>query len=190
MVLSRPDILRYLETGKLRFTPKVSDHDIAQVSIDLRLGHKFITFKQGSGYISSIQVDPSLWDSADLWNHVEQDTFVLDPGQFVLAQTIEKVYIPRDLVGMVEGRSSFARIGVTAHVTAPKIDPGFDATITLEMANFGKMPVKLRAEVDKPAQLILMQLSTPLPQEELYGTREADHFQYQEDPIPKKKTKK
>jgi deoxycytidine triphosphate deaminase len=77
LVLSRPDILRYIETGKLRFTPKVSDHDIAQVSVDLRLGHKFITFKQGSGYISSIQVDPSLWDSADLWNHVEQDTFVL-----------------------------------------------------------------------------------------------------------------
>lgn len=72
------------------------------------------------------------------------------PGGFVLAQTLERVYTPPDLVGFVEGRSSWARIGVTIHVTAPKIDPGFDATITLEMGNFGKIPVELRAGVDEP----------------------------------------
>jgi len=58
------------------------------------------------------------------------------------------------LVGLVEGRSSYARVGVTVHVTAPKIDPGFTAPITLEMANFGKVAVELRAGVDIPAQLI------------------------------------
>ena len=36
------------------------------------------------------------------------------------------------MVGLVEGRSSWARVGISIHVTAPKIDPGFDATITLE----------------------------------------------------------
>ena len=87
----------------------------------------------------------------------------------LVAQTLEKIYIPNDLVGLVEGRSSYARVGVTIHVTAPKIDPGFDAHITLEMANFGEVPVDLRAGVDTPAQLILLRLTTPLESTDLYG---------------------
>jgi dCTP deaminase len=131
LILSRPDIVEYLERGKLKIHPPVSANSIAQVSIDLRLGRKFTVFKDPPEYLPATHVDPSLWMSADLWQHYEQDVFRLNPGQFVLAQTLEKVRIPNDLVGLVEGRSSWARIGVTIHVTAPKIDPGFDAQITL-----------------------------------------------------------
>ena len=67
----------------------------------------------------------------------------------------------------------------------PAIDPGFDGHITLEMANFGNIPVELRAEVDRPAQLILVRLTSPLGDAEAYGSGEADTFQYQEDPIPR-----
>jgi dCTP deaminase len=91
------------------------------------------------------------------------------------------------VVGLLEGRSSFARVGVTIHVTAPKIDPGFDATITLEMANFGRVAVDLRAEIDRPAQLMLLQLSTPLAEADLYGASPSDVFQGQMDPIPRRR---
>lgn len=101
-------------------------------------------------------------------------------------RTLERIVIPNDLVGFVEGRSSFARVGITIHLTAPKIDPGFDGTITLEMANFGRVPVELRAEKDLPAQLILMQISHPLEGLHLYGGGEKDIFQYQDAPIPRK----
>jgi dCTP deaminase len=138
VVLSRPDILEYLQAGKIRFEPSVSSDRVKQVSIDLRLGHKFTTFKNCPGYLPAIVCDSSLWESADLWKHEELDSFKLEPGHFVLAHTLETVTIPNDLVGLVEGRSSFARIRVTIHLTAPKIDPGFSGTITLEMANFGK----------------------------------------------------
>ncbi len=186
MVLSKPDILQYVQTGRLRFTPAITPDRIAQVSIDLSLGHKFTTFKQDPpAYLSAIHVDPSLWDSLDLWERTEAEVFRLHPGKFVLAQTLERVTIPEDLVGLVEGRSSFARVGITIHVTAPKIDPGFDANITLEMANFGNVPVDLRASVDKPAQLILLKLSSPLETGDLYGARDGDIFQYQTDPIPR-----
>jgi deoxycytidine triphosphate deaminase len=74
---------------------------------------------------------------------------------------------------------------VTIHVTAPKIDPGFDATITLEMANFGKIPVELRAVLDEPVQLMFFRLSTPVPETDLYGTGANDTFQGQTDPIPR-----
>jgi dCTP deaminase len=187
LVLSRPDILRYLSEGNLKIEPPVPLDRVAQVSIDLSLGRKFTTFKAPPAYLPAIHVDPSLWISEDLWYHFEQDVFRLEPGQFVLAQTLERVLIPHDLVGLVEGRSSWARLGITIHVTAPKIDPGFDAPITLEMANFGKVPVDLRARIDRPAQLMLLKLSTPLQQGELYGTGSQDTFQYQTDPIPYKR---
>lgn len=186
MFLSRPDILDYLRTNRLRFEPTISEDRVAQVSIDLLLGRRFTTFKERPGYLPAIQMDPSLWNSTDLWeNSRETDLFCLEPGHFVLAQTLERVYIPNDLVGLVEGRSSYARIGVTVHVTAPKIDPGFNAHITLEMANFGKMPVNLRAGTDKPAQLLLAKITTPLEESELYGTSPTDVFQHQTEPIPR-----
>lgn len=188
MILSRPDLLRYLDEGKLRVDPPLTEDRVAQVSVDLSLGRKFTTFKKPPGYLPAIHVDRSLWTSADLWEHSEQDVFRLMPGQFVLAQTLERVFIPSDLAGFVEGRSSWARIGVTIHVTAPKIDPGFHAPITLEMANFGQIPVDLRAGIDRPAQLILMQISTPLQEIELYGTRGQGSFQSQTDPIPYRQT--
>ena len=104
-----------------------------------------------------------------------------------MAQTLECVSIPSDLVGLVEGRSSWARVGITIHVIAPKIDPGFNAPITLEMANFGNLPVNLRAEIDRPAQLMLLKISTPLQDSEVYGTGGQESFQYQTDPIPYKR---
>lgn len=182
-MLSRPDILKRLETD-LIFTPRIAPDRVAQVSIDLLLGHKFTTFNDPPPYISAINVDHSLWKAGDLWTHVECDTYCLKPGAFVLAHTLERVCIPRDLVGLVEGRSSWARVGVSVHLTAPKIDPGFDATITLEIVNFGRAAVNLRAGVDKPAQLMLMKLSEPVLEKDLYGKGADDRFQHQDAPIP------
>ena len=105
----------------------------------------------------------------------------------MLAQTLEKVKMPTDLAGLVEGRSSWARMGVSIHITAPKIDPGFDGNITLEMANFGSLPIELVAEEDTPAQLILFKVTTPLEATEAYGTRQGDNFQNQTSPIPNRK---
>lgn len=184
MVLSKPEILEYLKQGRLRLDPPISEESVKQVSIDLRLGRKFTCFKPCPKYLPAIQMDRSLWQSADLWEHVEAPSYRLEPKQFVLAQTLEQVTIPGDLVGLVEGRSSWARIGVTIHLTAPKIDPGFEGPITLEMANFGNVPVELRAEVDRPAQLMLLRISSPLGPGDLYGRGDDDVFQYQRDPIP------
>ena len=120
-----------------------------------------------------------------MWTHEEADNFEIAPGGFVLAQTLERVAMPNDLVGLVEGRSSWARVGLSVHLTAPKIDPGFDGTITLEIANMGPARVQLVAEKDEPAQLMLLALTDPLDDANLYGADEGDIFQYQSDPIPR-----
>lgn len=183
MVLSKADILRYIDQGTLRIDPFRAEA-VAQVSIDLRLGRKFTTFRKPA-CLPAIHVDHSLWQSADLWDQVESESYRLEPGGFVLAQTLERVTMPPDLVGLVEGRSSWARVGVSIHVTAPKIAPGFSAQITLEMFNFGKVAVDLRAERDQPAQRMLLRVSTPVKDEELYGKGSHDVFQGQTSPIPR-----
>ena len=185
MFLSQPDIIKCLESGDLAFAPSVPNERIAQVSVDLLLGHRFTILKK-KPYITSIQMDPSIWESEDLWEEQERNDFKLDPGQFVLAQTLERVKIPDSLMGMVEGRSSFARLGIAVHLTAPKIDPGFEGTITLELANFGTIPFTLRAGIDKPVQLLLAKITTQLGEDELYGAGPEDTFQGQETPTPKK----
>lgn len=185
MILAKPEILDYLESGKLQIEPSVSQEDIEQVSIDLHIGHQFTLFKEKPAYISDVRLDASIFGSADLWDrYTDCAEFVLEPGRLVLAQTLEKVTMPNDLAGLIEGRSSYARMGVTIHITAPKIDPGFKGQITLEMANFGGLPIRFRCGVDKPAQLILFQITSPLPDTEVYGSKKTHHFQDQTTPIP------
>lgn len=75
-------------------------------------------------------------------------------------------------------------MGITAHVTAPKIDPGFDGTITLEMVNLGPLPVELKALELKPCQLMLMTLSSPCAEGEVYGSSPTHIFQHQDKPLP------
>ena len=167
--------------------PAPSDSRIGQVSIDLRLGRKFTTFKDDGlpDHIPAIRVRSSLFESPDLWVHMERDTFRIEPRGFVLAHTLERVEMPNDLMGLVEGRSGWARAGLSVHLTAPKIDPGFNGTITLEIANMGPATVELVAEEDHPAQLMLIELTDPLGDEDLYGAGESGVFQYQSDPIPR-----
>ena len=70
--------------------------------------------------------------------------FVLHPGEFTLASTLEYIRLPKDIAARLEGRSSFGRLGLQIHATAGFVDPGFEGTLTFELINSGKLPVKLR----------------------------------------------
>ena len=105
----------------------------------------------------------------------------------VLAQTLERVHLPNDLMGLVEGRSSWARFGVGVHITAPKIDPEYGQPITLELFNLSEAAYELQPEVDQPCQLLLMEVSTALAEDEIYGSLPGDFFANFSTPVPKKK---
>lgn len=188
MVLSRPDILKRIDKGDLWFSPQVPESAVKQCSIDLRLGRFFTVFKK-KNYIAAIRIQNAkdIFDADDLWENAEEDRWTLQPGEFVLTQTLETVRLPNDLMGLVEGRSSWARLGVGVHVTAPKIDPGYDAQITLELTNHSKIALELVAGEDQPCQLILVKLSTPLKRNEVYGASAEDLFAGQTKPVPNKK---
>jgi dCTP deaminase len=82
------------------------------------------------------------------WNLATQGPYTLDPGEFVLGQTHEKLRFDGNdeekLCGRVEGRSSFARTGLVVHCTAPTLHADYKGTVTLELKNLGTLPLRLR----------------------------------------------
>jgi dCTP deaminase len=102
---------------------------------------------------------------ADL-TEVAGPSWILRPGLFYLISTRERIVMPPDLVGCVNGRSSWGRVGLRIHATAGFIDPGFAGNITLELDIAGG-PVEIR-EGDSICQVVFQKLSGPV--ERPYGS--------------------
>jgi dCTP deaminase len=103
--------------------------------------------------------------------------YPMRPGQFLLASTVEKVHIPTDMCAQVNGKSSWGRLGLTVHVTAGFIDPGFKGRITLELANLSEETITLKPHLPI-CQLVFMPLSSPA--ERPYGHKDlGSHYQGQ-----------
>ncbi|MBQ6813555.1 MAG: dCTP deaminase [Methanobrevibacter sp.] len=142
-ILSDRDIKKYIDEGRIGISPLEDEKQIQPSSVDMRLGDEFKVFK----VVRKPFIDPK--DPDDLASYMEStvvpegEAFIIHPNEFALATTYEYVKLPEDIVARVEGRSSMGRLGVTMHVTAGYIDPGFEGKITLEISNIGTMPVAL-----------------------------------------------
>ena len=159
-ILSDKTIKEYLEEGKIVIDPLKDEQQIQPSSVDMRLGDEFKVFK----VIRKPYIDPK--DEEDIAEYMESSTvpedeaFIIHPNEFALATTQEYVKVPDDLVARVEGRSSMGRLGVTMHVTAGYVDPGFEGRITLEISNIGAMPVALYPG-QRVCQLVFETVTTP-----------------------------
>lgn len=121
--------------------------------------------------------------------------FVLPPNELWLGETSEWFNIPSDIAAKVEGRSSWGRLGLMTHITAGFVDPGFKGTITLELYNVGKHPLRLpvtrhrqdsaTADVEPIAQVGFFDLVTA--SEKPYDVR--GHYVNQEGPTTSKLSK-
>lgn len=159
-ILSDKTIKEYLEEGKIVIDSLKDEQQIQPSSVDMRLGDEFKVFK----VIRKPYIDPK--DEEDIAEYMESSTvpegeaFIIHPNEFALATTQEYVKVPDDLVARVEGRSSMGRLGVTMHVTAGYVDPGFEGRITLEISNIGAMPVALYPG-QRVCQLVFETMTTP-----------------------------
>ena len=159
-ILSDKTIKEYLEEGKIVIDPLKDEQQIQPSSVDMRLGDEFKVFK----VIRKPYIDPK--DEEDIAEYMESSTvpegeaFIIHPNEFALDTTQEYVKVPDDLVARVEGRSSMGRLGVTMHVTAGYVDPGFEGRITLEISNIGAMPVALYPG-QRVCQLVFETMTTP-----------------------------
>ncbi len=157
MIIPDHEIRALLKSGKLQIDPlENAEEQIQAAWIDLRLGNEFQVFKTtAEPFIDSR--NPKEYTQTLT---VDGKPFIIHPGEFVLGITVERIGIPGDHAAYIDGRSSLGRLGVTAHITAGWIDPGFSGKLVLEISNLGRMPVMLYPGM-RICKLLLFKLNSP-----------------------------
>lgn len=145
MVISANQLRQKVKNGDIHIHPILDfDSQFETVKVDLRLDNKFYRMKaERETHHDSIEPFDYLFEEIHIPYEGPDAEFILHPNEFALARTYEIVGIPEGLMGRLGGRSSRARQGIVVHATASVVDPGFLGYITLELANFGSVPVKL-----------------------------------------------
>jgi len=173
-VLSDGTIVRLVEEGRIKIDPW--DASLVQpASVDLRLGDSFRVFHNHR--IAAIDLREPPTNLTEEVVVAEGEPFVIHPGEFCLGRTAEWVELPDDIVARIEGKSSLGRLGLIVHATAGFCDPGWRGTLTLELNNLTRVPIKLYPGL-LIAQLSFMTLDRPA--ERPYGHAElGSHYQGQ-----------
>ena len=128
--------MKMLEDKSLSISP-LEPGQIQPASVDVRLGDTFSVVEDSSAGIITMEHEIK-------YKTIKTDTYVLLPGQFVLATTVEYFSLPDDLTAFVEGRSSLGRMGLFIQ-NAGWVDPGFEGEITLELYNANRCAIELKA---------------------------------------------
>lgn len=136
MVLSDGEISSLIREGALCIDP-LEDGQIQPASVDIRLGDTFCVIEDTSNGIIRLSDDIK-------YKTIVTDRYLLLPGQFVLATTVEYFRLPDNLTAFVEGRSSLGRLGLFIQ-NAGWVDPGFEGEITLELFNANRCAIELQA---------------------------------------------
>ncbi len=174
MVLSDAGIKTALDDGTIGIEPRPPDSRIDTSSVDLTLSNIFRIWKpenftaRGAEVILNLEQLDYLSVANGYLCEAPTDKdgcLVIPPWHkhpwHFLAQTQEKITLSHKVAARVEGRSSLARVGLIVHLTAPTIQSGFDASITLEMINFGPFHLKLVPRTTKICQIIFERLDPP-----------------------------
>jgi deoxycytidine triphosphate deaminase len=118
------------------------------------------------------------------WKRVELsegDVLPIKPGQVVMTRIYERFQVPPGFAGKVEGRSSFARLGLSVHCTGDFINPGWEGFMPLQLYNVGPYPLRLTPFLDV-CQLMLIRLSSE--SERSYGDPELESKYVNDDGGP------
>lgn len=143
VVLSDVDILRYIETGKIKVDPPLPPSQRGSCSVDFRLGNEFSIFEHSKHPFIDLNETAAIQNLMRTVVVKDGEPFILQPREFALAITLETLELDEETLGRLEGRSSLGRIGIIVHGTAGLFDPGWRGKATLELSNLGIMPVAL-----------------------------------------------
>jgi dCTP deaminase len=179
VVLSDRTIRRLLEEGRIQIEP-YDDSLLQPSSVDVRVDRLFRVFHNAR--YPFIDVKQPQEDLTELVEIDGDRAFILHPGEFVLGSTLERIVLPDDLVGRLDGKSSLGRLGLLIHSTAGFIDPGWDGHVTLELSNVANLPITIYYGM-KIGQLSFVQLTEPA--ETPYGADKlGSKYQGQQGPTP------
>lgn len=111
---------------------------LSSFGYDITLSDEFMKPLEHKYFVvDPLNIDP------DNYRKFHTDTLIIPPNDFVLAQSVEYFDIPANVMGIVLGKSTYARCGILANFTP--LEPGWRGYITIELSNTGKKPVMIRA---------------------------------------------
>ncbi|CAN5371205.1 dCTP deaminase [soil metagenome] len=139
-VLTREDILDYVDKGDIRFTPTLDSFQLQAHSVDLRLGFTFLVPK--SWHVTKagreqLHMDYYAQERPEYFDIVELEQgqfFDLLPGEHILVASLESVKVPEDLMAVMYPRSSTNRKGISVDLTGI-IDSGYEGQLIIPIKN-------------------------------------------------------
>lgn len=173
MILNEAQILERLvdpdPERRIIITPLLKpEEQFGPTSVDLRLGTDFQVMARTNITHMDLMKDPESL-SREMQKHMQHvkvkptEPFILHPGEFALASTLEYVKVPLDLAARLEGRSTWGRLGLQIHATAGFVDPGFRGALTFELSNVSNIPLPLYPGVRISQICFFLSSTTNLP---------------------------
>ncbi|MCI0748074.1 MAG: dCTP deaminase [Verrucomicrobia subdivision 3 bacterium] len=140
--------VRQLETGA-----RVISYGLSSYGYDLRVADEFKVFTN----VYNTVVDPKAFDPKSFVD-VRNDVCIVPPNSFALARSVEYFRIPRDLLTLCLGKSTYARCGIIVNVTP--FEPEWEGHVTLEISNTTPLPAKIYAN-EGLAQVVFFRATEP-----------------------------
>ena len=128
-------------------------YGVSSYGYDIRVADEFKVFTN----INNTVIDPKSFDPRSFVD-VRTDVCIVPPNSFALARTIEYFRIPRDVLTICLGKSTYARCGIIVNVTP--FEPEWEGTVTLEISNTTPLPAKIYAN-EGIAQVLFFQSDEP-----------------------------
>ena len=128
---------------------RVISYGVSSYGYDVRCADEFKIFTN----IHSKTVDPKNFDEGSFVS-IEEPVCVIPPNSFALARTVEYLRIPKDVLTVCLGKSTYARCGIIVNVTP--LEPEWEGHVTLEFSNTTPLPAKIYAN-EGVAQMLFYQ---------------------------------
>ena len=128
-------------------------YGLSSFGYDIRVAREFKVFTN----VHNLVVDPKAFDERSFVNVKDEDC-IIPPNSFALARTVEHFRIPRDVLVLCVGKSTYARCGIIVNVTP--LEPTWEGYLTLEISNTTPLPAKIYGG-EGIAQLVFFQGDEP-----------------------------
>ncbi len=116
--------------------PGVISYGVSSYGYDVRVGRHYKVFTN----VHSAVVDPKQFNPNSFVD-IEADYCLIPPNSFALAETVEYLEIPRDIIAICVGKSTYARCGIIVNVTP--LEPEWRGKVTIEISNTTPLPAKI-----------------------------------------------
>ncbi|MFB6200077.1 MAG: dCTP deaminase [Candidatus Nanohaloarchaea archaeon] len=172
------EIIKEKNAVQVEKGPEINyENQLGPSSMDLRLGYEFGVLETRKLSCIDTKKMEEYSDLKKSKKTTPEEGMVVHPGEFVLGSTLEKLKVPSNMVARIEGRSSYARLGLIPHAAAGFVDPGFEGQITLEIQNLGNVPITIYPE-DRICQVVFETMTNEA--ENPYGDKKDSKYMNQQ----------